>query len=61
MYNEQELINALKIMKNHCLQMDEDCTKCVLRNAFSDCAITNANAPSEWELKNDDMPRLILN
>lgn len=61
MYNEQELLNALRIMKNHCMQMGEDCKKCVFRDKYDDCAITNSGTPLEWELKNSDIIRLILN
>lgn len=67
MYSEKEILNALKILKGTCEENNQKCHKCILRNGNSGCGVLlNTNGEyydylKEWELKNEENPRIILN
>lgn len=59
--------NALNVLKSVCEENEGKCNKCMLRNSDNDCAvIVNSRGDTynklyDWELKNFDNPRVILN
>lgn len=67
MKSENEILEALKILKKVCEENNGKCRNCLLRNASNECGvITNSigelyNTLTEWDLKNFENPRLILN
>ncbi len=67
MMTENEVLNALTLLKNVCDKNQGRCCKCILRNAQNDCGVLYDSSDesyqkiSEWELKSNDNPRVILN
>ena len=67
MKSEKEILDALHTLQDVCGENNGRCSECVLRNADNECGIiANSNNEyyekiSEWDLKNNDRPRLILN
>lgn len=63
---EKEILNALNILKEVCEENKGYCNKCVLRNGKGGCGILNNSyddmydSPQEWNLREEDRPRLIL-
>lgn len=66
MINEKEVIEALKVIQTVCEEA-EDCNKCILRTELNACAIfidSQRNliySPKDWILKDQQLPRVILN
>ena len=50
-----------------CIENEGKCHKCILRNSNDDCGVIvismgdSHRTISDWELKNEHIPRLILN
>lgn len=67
MTSEKEVLKALKMLQEVCEENNGRCSDCILRNASNDCGvIVDSNGDSyraltEWDLKQYDKPRLILN
>lgn len=67
MKTEKEVLDALNVLKSVCEENGGKCNKCMLRNSDNDCAvIVNSRGDTynklyDWELKNFDNPRVILN
>lgn len=67
MKTEKEVLDALNVLKSVCEENEGKCNKCMLRNGDNDCAvIVNSRGDTynklyDWELKNFDNPRVILN
>lgn len=65
MRSEKEILDALSVLQEVC--ECNICSECFLRNGDDGCGVfedTNGNyfsSPSEWHLKTNDKPRLILN
>ena len=65
--SEKEVLDALHVLQNVCEANRGVCSKCMLRNFENDCAVI-ANSMGEtyrkltdWEIKDYDNPRVILN
>ena len=50
-YTQEEIINALKIIKETCASQDE-CNHCPFANKFHDCRVSEYQ-PSEWQLNDE--------
>ena len=67
MKSEKEILDALHTLQEVCMENYRNCTKCLLRNADGDCGVItdssgdSYNSLTEWDLKNLENPRLILN
>jgi hypothetical protein len=72
MLGESEILKALRTIQDVCesnkiSDYHYNCKECLLRNAENSCGLLfNSNGEIynsllEWELKDDDKPRLILN
>ena len=67
MIAEKEVLEALKLLQNVCLENNRKCNQCILRSGNGDCGmIVNSNGDvyesiSEWQLKSYDNLRVILN
>lgn len=67
MKSEKEILDALHILQDVCGENNGRCRECILRNADDECGILADSAGeyyekiSEWNLKNNGRPRLILN
>lgn len=67
MMSEREVLKALQTLQCVCEENNGKCSNCMLRTAANDCGvIVDSNGDSyqtltEWDLKQDDKPRLILN
>lgn len=67
MKSEKEILDALYTLQEVCMENYRNCTKCLLRNANDDCGVitdssgNSHNSLTEWDLKNLENPRLILN
>lgn len=67
MISEKEVLDALHTLRNVCKENGEICSKCLLRNFENDCGvIMNSMGDThrkltDWELKDYDNPRVILN
>lgn len=65
--SENELLAHLRAIQDYCKNNEKKCSRCLLRTAENDCGvIVNSNgdlyeSPLDWELKNEEYPRLILN
>ena len=65
-YNEVELINALNVIQNVCMQY-RGCKNCPLRNCDDGCGLIETRegdeilSPIEWQIKKlDDKPRVLM-
>ncbi len=70
MKTEKEILDALNVLRNTCIENKGECFKCMLRTESDDSidcgVIVNSNGEthlklSSWKLKNYENPRLILN
>lgn len=67
MKSEKEVLEALKTLQEVCEENNGRCSDCMLRSASNDCGVVvDSNGDSyraliEWDLKQYDKPRLILN
>lgn len=67
MKSEKEVLEALKTLQEVCEESNGKCSNCLLRNSSDDCGIiVNSMGDchdklTEWNLKQYDKPRLILN
>lgn len=67
MKSEKEILEALHTLQDVCIENGEKCKNCMLRNGENDCAvIVNSVGDthrklSDWDIKNLECPRLILN
>lgn len=65
--NENELLAHLRAIQDYCKNNKKGCSRCLLRTAENDCCvIVDSNgdlhkSPTDWDLKNEEYPRLILN
>lgn len=67
MKSEKEILEALHILRDVCIENEGKCCKCILRNSNNDCGVIadsfgdSHRTIADWELKNEHNPRLILN
>ena len=67
MKSEREVLDALHILQDVCIENEGKCKNCILRNAMNDCGVIvnsigdSHNKLSDWDIKNLEYPRLILN
>lgn len=67
MKSEKEILDALHILQDLCVENNGKCQTCMLRNAENDCGvIVNSMGDThdklmDWDIKNLEYPRLILN
>lgn len=67
MRTEKEILDALHVLQEVCVYNEGECSKCILRSCDNDCGvIINAMGDThkkltDWELKNYNNPRVILN
>ena len=67
MKSEKEVLEALHTLQEVCEEAEGKCHRCMLRNGGNDCAvIVNSVGDTydklmDWEIKNLEYPRLILN
>lgn len=67
MSSEEKVLEALHLLQDVCKENNRNCSKCMLRNMDGHCGIfcdsydEYFDTPQDWELKDYDDPRLILN
>ena len=67
MISEKEVLEALHTLQQVCVENDERCHNCMLRNGENYCAVMMNSAGdthdklTDWEIKSLTYPRLILN
>lgn len=67
MKTEREILDALKVLEETCIENKGNCCNCVLRNGENCCAVLvnsigdRYECLQEWKLREENRPRLILN
>lgn len=67
MKSEKEILDALHTLQGVCIENEGKCKNCMLRNSDNDCGVIVNSAGdshrklSDWDIKNLEYPRLILN
>lgn len=67
MKSEKEILEALHTLQDVCIENEGKCRFCMLRNSENDCGVIENsvgdiyNKLSDWDIKDLEYPRLILN
>ena len=67
MKSEKEILEALHTLQDVCIDNEGKCQICMLRNGDNDCGVVvnsmgdTHSKLSDWDIKDLEYPRLILN
>ena len=65
MATEKELLDAIKVIKNHC-ETHSVCKECLLRNSYGSCGLfkicpdVEISTPEEWQTRKEELPKLFV-